>query len=76
MIKDVSGKPLDALKGISQIIGYFKNDAMKKIEKRLITLYGIEFFYVLTVPATWDSKEKEFMRKATIMVKYLDCILF
>lgn len=65
MIKDVSGKPLEALKVISQIIGYLKNDAMKV----LYSLDGIEFFYVLTVPATWDSKEKEFMRKATIMVK-------
>lgn len=68
MIKDVSGKPLEALKGISQIIGYIKNKLMETI-KNIFSLDDIEFFYVLTVPATWDSKEKEFMRKATIMVK-------
>ncbi|CAC5399258.1 unnamed protein product [Mytilus coruscus] len=70
MIKDVSGKPLEALKVISQTIGYFKYHAIIGIKERLSpqhTLVDEDLYFVLTVPTTWDDKEKDFMRKATIM---------
>lgn len=76
MIKDVRGKPLEALKVISQTIGYFKHHAMSRMKEHLNhpdTLLDDFYYFVLTVPTTWDDKEMNFWRKATIMVKVVDC---
>lgn len=73
MLKDFSGKPLEALTVISQTIGYFKHIAINMIQKSLMnTLVAEDFYFVLTVPAIWDDKQKDLMKKSAIMVKVAD----
>lgn len=70
MIKDVSGKPLKALQVMGQTIGYFKHKAMKKIRDRLrkYSTNDDDFYFVVTVPASWNDQERHFMKQAAHVV--------
>ncbi|CAG2190812.1 unnamed protein product [Mytilus edulis] len=69
MIKDVSGKPLKAVQVMGQTIGYFKHEAMNKIRQMLkVHADDDDFYFVLTVPATWNDQERHFMKQASYVV--------
>ncbi|VDI77547.1 Hypothetical predicted protein, partial [Mytilus galloprovincialis] len=68
IITDVGGKPLKALTVISQIIGYFRDDSIKRIQDRMPwSLYQDDLFFVVTLPAMWSDQGMRFMKKAAMM---------
>ncbi|VDI33203.1 patatin-like phospholipase domain-containing protein 4 [Mytilus galloprovincialis] len=71
MMKDVGGKPLDALKVISRVIVYFKYHSMNNIQQHLIGgISSEDIYFVLTVPASWGIHD--FMKEAASMVIVVD----
>ncbi|XP_033730238.1 heat shock 70 kDa protein 12A-like [Pecten maximus] len=59
-----SKKTLTALEVFSLSIRYLKDDLMKTIEKMFGEIQNNDIRFVLTVPAIWDDKAKQFMREA------------
>jgi len=67
-IGDVRGKSLPAIHVFSAAIGALRQHLMKQVEKRGIPLRPDEIKWVLTVPAMWTDKAKEFMRESAEQV--------
>lgn len=67
MIPDSRGRELPAVKVFSYAIKYLKDRLLDDLKKRedmeLMKKEGVTF-WLLTVPANWDDKAKEFMREA------------
>lgn len=74
ILHDVRGKPQKALKVFSSIIKGLKEDFASRLEER-VSHFGAncvdeEVHWVLTVPAIWDEKAKQFMRVAAQEVRH------
>ncbi|KAK3582817.1 hypothetical protein CHS0354_035756, partial [Potamilus streckersoni] len=67
-IKDESGKEMPAMKVISLVIRYLKDDLHKELASKITRQlsYEEEIQWVLTVPAIWNDKARSFMREAAI----------
>lgn len=65
LLKDITDKELPAVEVFAAVIRYF----MEKLQTRSTTgsLYDFTYddvYWVITVPAIWDLRAKQFMRKA------------
>lgn len=63
-IYDVSGKPASAIKVFSLSIKYLKDHCLKVIKERGVLNNPKDVRFVLTVPAIWTDRSKQFMRVA------------
>ncbi|XP_062603211.1 heat shock 70 kDa protein 12A-like [Saccostrea cucullata] len=68
VLHDVKGKPQKALKIFSSIIKGLKDDFTTRLKERISNFGGDsideDIHWVITVPAIWDEKAKQFMRVA------------
>ncbi|OWF45305.1 Heat shock 70 kDa protein 12A [Mizuhopecten yessoensis] len=66
MLESENGKKLPAISVFSAIIEFFKNMLLKDLEAKDTHsgFYGSDIHWVLTVPAIWNLKAKQFMREA------------
>ena len=67
-IHDVSGKALPAMKVFSLSIKYLKDHCLKTIGDRGFLRSPNDVKFVLTVPAIWNDRSKQFMRAAAVQV--------
>ena len=67
-IHDVSGKALPAMKVFSLSIKYLKEHCLKTICDRGFLRSPNDVKFVLTVPAIWNDRSKQFMRAAAVQV--------
>lgn len=69
-ISDVRGKSLPAIDVFSAAIGALRQHLMNQVKKHGIAIYlrPDEIKWVLTVPAMWTDKAKEFMRESAEQV--------
>lgn len=67
-IKDVQGQRMSAMKVFSESLKFLKNDFLDVLQLRLpwVPLHYIS--WILTVPAIWTDKAKQFMRLAALEV--------
>ncbi|XP_078331448.1 heat shock 70 kDa protein 12A-like [Crassostrea virginica] len=65
-IHDVSGKALPAMKVFSLSIKYLKDHCLKTICDRGFLRSPKDVKFVLTVPAIWNDRSKQFMRAAAV----------
>ncbi|CAG2224041.1 unnamed protein product [Mytilus edulis] len=73
-IKDITGKKMKAIKVFSASIRYLKEhllDALHKSFVRDSNISNTDIHWVLTVPAIWEMKAKQFMRDAAEMAGIL-----
>lgn len=64
-----NGISIDAMKVFTHCINYMREHLLKRlkdIDVERITMD--DFYFVLTVPATWDDTAKMFMREAAVQV--------
>lgn len=67
-VEDITGKQMDALPVFSFAIRYLWNHFLKEMKERAQIVLPKEIRYVITVPAIWEDRAKQFMREAAIMV--------
>ncbi|KAL3862532.1 hypothetical protein ACJMK2_008492 [Sinanodonta woodiana] len=67
-IEDESGKKMLAMKVISLVIRYLKDDLQKELASKLTSKisYEEEIQWVITVPAIWNDKARQFMSEAAV----------
>ncbi|KAL3862559.1 hypothetical protein ACJMK2_008519 [Sinanodonta woodiana] len=67
-IEDESGKKMLAMKVISLVILYLKDDLQKELASKITSAFSFEeeIQWVLTTPAIWNDKARSFMREAAI----------
>ncbi|KAL3862556.1 hypothetical protein ACJMK2_008516, partial [Sinanodonta woodiana] len=67
-IEDEFGKKMLAMKVISLVIRYLKDDLQKELTSKITCVFSFEeeIQWVLTVPAIWNDKARSFMREAAI----------
>ncbi|XP_052674624.1 heat shock 70 kDa protein 12A-like [Crassostrea angulata] len=64
LIEDDKGKKMEAIKVFSTAIGYLKDQMLTNCKKQMTGIEESDITWVLTVPAIWDEKSKQFMREA------------
>ncbi|XP_052077924.1 heat shock 70 kDa protein 12A-like [Mytilus californianus] len=70
VMKDIVGKQMKAIKVFSSAIEYLKNHLLNSLQtrfKRGGNISNADIHWVLTVPAIWEMKAKQFMRDAAEM---------
>lgn len=67
-LPDISGKELPAIDVFSNAIQYMKDHLLNEIQKEKICIKPEEIRWVLTVPAIWNDRAKQFMRDAAEQV--------
>ncbi|KAK3590671.1 hypothetical protein CHS0354_026199 [Potamilus streckersoni] len=66
MIEDASGRKMQAMTIFSLSIKYLKDHLMATIQNRVPGIVQEDVHFVITVPAIWDDKAKQFMRDAAV----------
>lgn len=61
---------MEAIKVFSTAIGYLKDQMLINCKKQMTGIEESDIMWVLTVPAIWDDKSKQFMREAAEKVSY------
>ncbi|KAL3881573.1 hypothetical protein ACJMK2_027996 [Sinanodonta woodiana] len=61
---DATGKKMHAIDVFSMCIRYLKDTAVEEAIARVEELKPSDFYWVLTVPAIWSDKSKQFMRES------------
>uniref|UniRef100_A0A8W8L5J3 Heat shock 70 kDa protein 12B n=1 Tax=Magallana gigas TaxID=29159 RepID=A0A8W8L5J3_MAGGI len=64
LIEDDKGKKIKAIEVFSSAIGYLKKRLVTDCKKQITEIEESDMMWVLTVPAIWDDKSKQFMREA------------
>ena len=64
MIRDETGKPMEARKVFGAGIKYLKEHFFKFANRQLQEIQEEDIRFVLTVPAIWNEGAKLFMREA------------
>ncbi|XP_052682429.1 heat shock 70 kDa protein 12A-like [Crassostrea angulata] len=64
LIEDDKGMKMKAIKVFSTAIGYLKDQMLTNCKKQMTGIEESDTTWVLTVPAIWDDKSKQFMREA------------
>ncbi|KAL3878914.1 hypothetical protein ACJMK2_031240 [Sinanodonta woodiana] len=73
IINDEMGKKMAAIKVISLVIRYMKDDLCKQMEPKIAgKLLPEDIQWVLTVPAIWNDKARQFMREAAVQAGISD----
>jgi hypothetical protein len=68
-IEDISGKNMPAIDIFTHSISFLKNHLWKTLQSRVCEVLETDIQYVITFPAIWDPKAKQFMRRAAYKVK-------
>lgn len=73
MVEDVNGQPMQALHVFAMSIRYLKGQLLQAVEEIIepqkgVDMASIEITYVITVPAIWDDRARQFMREAAALV--------
>ncbi|XP_060554290.1 heat shock 70 kDa protein 12A-like [Ruditapes philippinarum] len=63
-IEDISGKNMPAFDIFAHSISFLKNHLWKTLQSRVCGILETDIQYVITVPAIWDPRAKQFMRRA------------
>ncbi|XP_052798832.1 heat shock 70 kDa protein 12B-like [Mya arenaria] len=63
-IEDVTGKALPAVDIFAHAIRYLRDHMLNTLQTCVTGIQPDDILYVLTVPAIWDERAKQFMRKA------------
>ncbi|XP_052789013.1 heat shock 70 kDa protein 12B-like [Mya arenaria] len=63
-IEDIQGNPSPALPIFTHAIHYLREHVLEFINKSSAGVTEADVFYVITVPAIWDVRAKQFMREA------------
>ncbi|XP_061181980.1 heat shock 70 kDa protein 12B-like isoform X2 [Saccostrea echinata] len=63
-LKDASGKEMEAIKVFKISIKFLVGDLMKTLRNSYPDIKESDVEYVITVPAIWDDRSKQFMREA------------
>ncbi|XP_053388231.1 heat shock 70 kDa protein 12A-like [Mercenaria mercenaria] len=66
IVKDINDNEMPAMDIFSMSIGYLRNMFLKAVESKSRDFRENRTLYVLTVPAMWAEKAKQFMREAAI----------
>ena len=65
MVKAANGKELPAMTVFSMTLNYFRNHALRELGDAIGSKIGPQDIrWVVTVPAIWRQKAKQFMREA------------
>lgn len=75
ILHDVKGKPQKALKIFAFIIQGLRKDFTTRLAEQITLGEGAvdeDIHWVITVPAIWDEKAKQFMREAARQVSLSD----
>lgn len=59
---------MKALKVFSSAIGYLKDRLLSQCQSQITGIEESDILWVLTVPAIWNDKARQFMREAAEMV--------
>ncbi|VDI40444.1 Hypothetical predicted protein [Mytilus galloprovincialis] len=73
-ITDITGKKMKAIQVFSAAIRYLKEHLLDALQKSLVrdsNISNTDIHWVLTVPAIWEIKAKQFMRDAAEMAGIL-----
>ena len=65
-IKDENGHELPAIKVFSLAIRFLREDLKETLRGQMLNLDESHIRWVLTVPAIWNEKAKQFMRMAAV----------
>ena len=68
MIRDATGKTLDAMTVFSISIKYITDHLFKSLSDKFLEIKMDDIHFVLTVPAIWNDKAKQFMSEAAVRV--------
>ena len=68
MIEDENMRPLPAMTVFALAIQFLRQDLHKHLLTRISELKESDIRWVLTVPAIWNDKAKQFMREAAVQV--------
>lgn len=64
-LKDITDKELPAVDVFAAVIQFFRESLQKRLNTRNLEDFTYDdVYWVITVPAIWDLKAKEFMRRA------------
>lgn len=64
-LMDMTDKELPAVDVFAAVIRYFRESLQKRLNTRsMIDFNYDDVYWVITVPAIWDLRAKQFMRKA------------
>lgn len=75
MIPDDQNNMFKAIDVFALSLEFFKDDLDKELKKTGYDIEDDEVQWVITIPAIWNPRSKQFMRMATEKVLYL-CSLF
>lgn len=67
---------MKAIEVFSSAIGYLKDHLLMDCKKQMTCIKDSDILWVLTVPAIWNDKSKQFMREAAEQVYFLMFITF
>ncbi|XP_060602713.1 heat shock 70 kDa protein 12B-like [Ruditapes philippinarum] len=63
-VEDINGKSMRALTVFTMAIRYLKDHFLEALNKQKTGIEDKDIQYVITVPALWNDKAKQFMREA------------
>lgn len=64
-LKDITDKELPAVDVFAAVIQFFRESLQKRLNTRNLEDFTYDdVYWVITVPAIWDLKAKQYMRKA------------
>ncbi|KAK3576408.1 hypothetical protein CHS0354_026741 [Potamilus streckersoni] len=66
IIEDIKGRSLPAISIFTMAVSYLKNHLLQALHDRIPDTKQSDVHFVITVPAIWDDKAKQFMRQAAI----------
>ena len=70
LLNDVSGKTMSAKTVFTSAIKFIRESALKIMKKRGVPYSSEnEINWVITVPAIWSNKAKQFTREAAVAVR-------
>lgn len=64
MIEDDKGKKMEAMKVFSSAIRFLKDQLLIQCENQFTEIEDSDIDWVITVPAIWNDRSKQFMREA------------
>ena len=71
LVKDINHIKMSAMKIFAMSIKYLKVHFMEAVKKQTSGVLETDVRYVITIPAIWDDKAKQFMREAAVEVVIL-----
>lgn len=67
-VEDVTGKSMAALPVFAMAILFLQSHLLEALKLKAIGIRETDIQYVITVPAIWDDRAKQFMREAALEV--------